>query len=428
MAGVLFKLCWASIRGPYLQKYGLVLTDIATNLLFSHDWKELLFRVGIDSASFLLDGWPKSVGRYALSHGMLFYDFMQDVLARRQPAIKGFRSIFCLNGQVCDAVSIYYYAQGDDGDHSCLLLRFNKQTKSDESVNVTSPMETALMNLHRWAQAEGVDKISLHPDFDDDGLLVLSVCPWRAGKLKDCHLLPGNYGSAGANAVWWTTLLSQRDAQFSEYELVNPLHEDILTRLVTLLSGEEISPAHISGHRPDIGNNGLLLVNPGEGGGLIIDSHVSQNYELPDIYLNVSQKAGERLQLETLYRTPAPARGLYRLVRRLIRITLSRLVFSWAINHLSKTGGAIEDVEEQARSDASDSDTGSRDRERTVSGENKGTLDKDETTNVFDEAEDPVSDEATSTSSVADADVPYDPYGVKALRTKFHEEWAGIWH
>ena len=340
--------------GQFFKRNSLTLADLGVNLLCSHSFDDLLFRSGIDIFTYLfyrnLDYAPILLMRYLLSHAELLYNTLPDILNSQQANIRGVRKLSCLNSRICDAVSIYYHSSDEQDSpvtgEPWLSLEFPWQVREYEPADDENGREAALINLRRWALAEGVDAVHLYPGIDNNGQPVLQARAWRSDDPGNLYSLPGHYGF-DIKAIWWTSLVSKRGAQFSEYYLIDPLHVNILSQLVTLFSGETTSPVHVQGNQVGIRSNSLLAVNSGELGGIIIDNHLSQGYELPDIYLDVSLKVNDvllwALAVLSQQRTPAPARGALKLARGVFRSTFYRAAFEWTASKLPEQNAVLEE-------------------------------------------------------------------------------------
>ena len=326
----------------FLQNYGLLLSDLSTDSIASSHWRESLFRGGIDMSCWLarrnrVSDWAVLVGRYLLVNSVLLYDAAMDIRASTQDNIDGVTTIHCVNGQICNAVRIKYHAPPNKTPW--LSLSFPGPPEASKPLlrifNDKSDLEIALITLRSKALQENINLINIYPGVDENGLPELRVQVRRNGIADRIHQLPGHFGE-GTKAIWWTSLIAQKHTQPS-YHLLNPLHVDIVRGLTTLLSGQPTEPLHVQSSLVKT-EHSLLALSAGDVGGVIVDRHVSQDYELPDIYLDLTDKVDgiflQKLKLLDQQRFYTPLRGWHKLAYRIATFAMYRAGFALAFYNL----------------------------------------------------------------------------------------------
>ncbi|WP_133060387.1 hypothetical protein [Parendozoicomonas haliclonae] len=328
--------------GPFLQNYGLLASDLGVDALTSQSWEDLALRSALSVVAWAgqerMGTVPAYLMRYVFSHAWLLKETWPDISRQLQPGISGVRKFTCLNSNLCEAVTLYYHIPdhnySPDTGQPWLSLEFPWRLHTPVASN---DLEEELLNLRRWAREEGVERVHIYPDMDN-GQLKLWARYWKGGRSSRLYNIPGHYG-VGSRSIWWTTLLQKKQIDSSGRQVINPLHVDILAEVVAALTGSRVLPVYISGDDPISAGDMLFAVSSGESGGVVVDSHYHQSFELPDLYLDTSTLFDDitRRALKSLngYRTPVPARGLWKLGAGVLRSTAYRSAFEWGTRRLA---------------------------------------------------------------------------------------------
>ena len=346
--------------------YGSLIADASVDMLTSPSWLDFAYRTGINVVRWLSAdrlGYLPTLGlRYLAIHGALLAETLPEMWHRGwQSQFQGMQPLICLGSSICEAVQIQYHIDDDvtatvTTDKGWLSLTFSDTELEADESEPKNGMTQAFLDLRLHARKLGVERLYLYPEMVDDQLK-LYVQLWQNGWPSAVLELPVQLDSDSRRARWWTQLV-QGPIKVNDlvgYEYVNPLHYEILIQLPALLAGEPVAPVAITTVKTAAtSSDGLLGFSAGNQGGVIVDSHFSQGYNIPDLYLDLNQPFDERYQRALIalaqYRVPPYQRGGSKLLVNIIRSALYRAAFEWGLSHLLKgdTGRNVGHVNEQS--------------------------------------------------------------------------------
>ena len=350
--------------------YGLLIADASVDMLTSPSWLDFAYRTGINVVRWLsadrLGYFPTLGLRYLAIHGALLAETLPEMWHRGwQSQFQGMQPLICLGSSVCEAVQIQYHIDDDvtatvTTDKGWLSLTFSDTELEADESEPKNGMTQAFLDLRLHAQKLGVEKLYLYPEMVDDQLK-LYVQLWQNGWPSTVLELPVQLDSDSRRVRWWTQLVQGpiKVNDLVSYEHVNPLHYEILIQLPALLAGEPVAPVAVTTVKTAAtSSDGLLGFSAGNQGGVIVDSHFSQGYNIPDLYLDLNQPFDERYQQALIalaqYRVPPYQRGGSKLLVNIIRSALYRAAFEWGLKRLLKgdtgrnVGHASDHVNEQS--------------------------------------------------------------------------------
>ncbi|MTI15037.1 GTPase domain-containing protein [Sansalvadorimonas verongulae] len=334
--------------GTFFGAYGQVLADAGLDYALSSNWSDFGYRLLVSGVSWYLGEQlgpvPPTVLRYVLSHGTLLNDTLPDIWQGYfLPRFSGTREIVSAGSPLLRLFRFYYHIPDASFTPNTgapwVSISFSYDDADFEPV---SEFEAQLIELRDWALEEGVEGIHLYPG-KLGNRLKLWAASVRRGAVDKAVLVPGRFGVEGKSR-WWTQIMDQRHSSLSSSKIISPLHTDILASLPTVLSGKKIKPVTLSSSRIGSGNEHLFTgtlsaVSIGPEGFLLFDTHSTRGYEIPEIFLN-TEKPVDKVTVEAIrkmdqQRSPAPARGLFKLTTDVVRTLAYRAAFDWMLSKVS---------------------------------------------------------------------------------------------